>query len=323
MPPHRRLRPWVLSLSAVAVLILGSWLAVVLQRSARQREAVSALRAIGAVVTYDYQLDPSFRRARTHKEFMKACEKVTDRRDLPDPDHDGMAWFRRILGPDLFHDVIGVNMAYSYDAIGGGRAEPNRVFDDNLLLVSRFPKLRLLLLDGGQACDLVLEAIRELKHLEMIYMWSAAATDTGVENLRGLKKLRYLHLSNAGLTDRSLEVFGGLTELEGLSLQGNRFTDAGLIHLRDLTKLQSLWLCSKGGERGDSRIHGPGLAHLSALTNLEELAIQSTGFSDEGVPYLQPFAKLRQLYVHQSDLTPVGEARLRKILPNCKLDIQR
>lgn len=321
MPPRRRLRLWVLSLSAVAVLIVGSWLGVVLQRSARQREAVSALRAIGAVVTYDYQLDPSFRRAKNHKEFMKACDEVTDRRDLPDPDHDGMAWLRRIAGPDLFHDVIGVNMAYSYGASGGGRAEPDRVFDDKLLLVSRFPKLRLLLLDGGQACDRVLEAIRELRHLEMIYMWSAAATDTGVENLRGLEKLRYLHLSNAGLTDHSLEVFSGLRELEGLALQGNRFTDAGLIHLRDLTNLQSLWLCS--GDRGDSRIRGPGLAHLSALTELEELGIQSTGFSDEGVRYLRPFTKLENLYVHRNDLTPVGEARLREILPDCKLDVQR
>lgn len=318
--PRRRSRLLLLSVACMALLIGGSWLVAKLQRVSRQREAVSALRALGGIVTYDYQLDPSFRRAKTYRKLMEACDRVTDRRDLPDPDHDGRAWLRRLVGPDLFHDVISVNMVYSHDVNGGNRAEPEHVFNEDLLLLSRFPRLRVLFLQGDQACDRVLEAMSELRDLEVILMWDAGVSQAGVENLRGLKKLRYLHISNAGLDDRSLEVFGQLTELEGLSLQGNRFTDEGLAQLRKLTKLQSLWLCSIK-EKGDSRIRGPGLARLSGLTELRELGLQHTGFSDEGVPYLQPFTKLEHLYLGRTELTAEGEAGLRKMHPDCAVDV--
>ena len=280
------------------------------------------MQALGAVVTYDYQLDPSFRSARTHKEFMVACENVTDRREVPDPDHDGLAWLRRLVGVDVLHDVVSVNLAYSHDANGDNRHEPEKRFHEDMLLVSRFPELRLLLLSGKQSCDQVLEAIQTLRRLEAIYMWDAGVTDAGIENLRGLKKLRYLHVSNAALSDRSLEVFGDLLELDGLSLQGNRFTDEGLRHLRRLTKLRSLWVGSVG-ERGDTKVLGHGLSHLSALTDLEQLGLQDCQFSDAGVQHLRPFTKLKLLLLHDCNLTPKGEAEFRRMHPDCNLDIQR
>ena len=136
MSTRPRLRLWILALTIVCVLVVVGWVAALQKRASWQREAVAALQALGAVVTYDYQLDPSFRSARTHKEFMAACENVTDRREVPDPDHDGLAWLRRLTGPDILHHVVSVNLAYSHDANGDNRHEPEKRFHEDMLLLS-------------------------------------------------------------------------------------------------------------------------------------------------------------------------------------------
>ena len=91
MSKLRRLRFRVATLAVVCVVVVTGWLVALLSRAAGQREAVTALRAFGAVVTYDYQLDPSFRRAASHKEFLRACGHTIRRREPPDPNHDGLA----------------------------------------------------------------------------------------------------------------------------------------------------------------------------------------------------------------------------------------
>ena len=60
---QRRRRIWILTLAFAVLAIAGVPLTVALQRAASQREAVQALRDLGAVVCYDYHFDEDFRRA--------------------------------------------------------------------------------------------------------------------------------------------------------------------------------------------------------------------------------------------------------------------
>jgi hypothetical protein len=307
-------------LAAVAVAVAGLAVGTVLLAALRQGAATRRLRALGAVVTYDFELPPEWRKARSLHELGMKLEGITDRRDLPDPDHDGRAWLRRQLGPALLHDVVSVNLVYNYGAENAGRRETPGDYHQDLALLADLRELRQLLLHRGQACDRALEHIRGLRRLESLYLWDAEVTDRGMENLRPLGRLRYLHLSDAGVTDAGLAWLAGLGDLETLSMQGNGFTDAGLVHLRGLTRLRSLWLCATGD--GTSRISGTGLEHLAGLTDLEELALQGTGFADAGVEHLRPFRKLRALYLGKSALTPEGKERLEEVIPSgCRVHV--
>ena len=67
------------------------------------------------------------------------------------------------------------------------------------------------------------------------------------------------------------------------------YTDAGLVHLKGLTKLEGLRL-------GFAQVTDAGLTHLKGLTNLVVINLEDTKVTD------------------------VGIAKLRKALPNCKLE---
>ena len=67
------------------------------------------------------------------------------------------------------------------------------------------------------------------------------------------------------------------------------YTDAGLVHLKGLTKLEGLRL-------GFAQVTDAGLAHLKGLANLVVINLEDTKVTD------------------------VGIAKLRKALPNCKLE---
>jgi hypothetical protein len=281
--------PLLLGIGAVAVL--GLTVATVCFRALRQREAVERLRALGGGIQYDFELSPGWRKSPWLERLARRLERD---------------W----LGPDFLHHVIGANLVYSTSGRFQERRETDGLYHQDLALLARLGELRHLLLHEGQACDQVLEHIRDLQQLETLYLWDAKVTDRGMENLQRLGRLRYLHLSNAGVSNAGLACLAELTRLEGLAMQGNRFTDDGLVHLRGLTKLRDLWL-----DGGATRISGVGLEYLAGLTDLEQLALQDTGFEDAGVEHLAPFRKLRILRLESTALTPDGLRRLQQIVP--------
>ena len=132
----------VLATGAIAVVGLG--IATVLSPVLRQRDAVERLRALGAVVTYDFELPPEWREAGSFHKLARKLDGVTDRGDRPDPDHDGRVWLRRV-SPDLFHDVVSVDLG-SYVAEGKDRRDTAGDWHESLALVAGFRQLRQLLL---------------------------------------------------------------------------------------------------------------------------------------------------------------------------------
>jgi len=75
------------------MVLLGVGLGWFVRQAQRQRKAVEAIREAGAVVIYDYQLDED------------EPGMFTPEREPPTP-----AWLRRLLGVDLFSDVVVVDV---------------------------------------------------------------------------------------------------------------------------------------------------------------------------------------------------------------------
>ncbi len=265
-----RVRPRF-GLRALLVLttIIAVWLAIHLQRTTTQREAVQAIREYGGWVRYDYQFPSG---------------------SYGDKDYDGKAlptvpvFLIQRLGIDFFQSVVQVSLNYSVDS--GSRLTNDNQSDAALKLLPSFPKLKVLLLSDHQASDDGLKYVGELRQLEYLYMWDVAAvSDAGVAHLASLHRLKYVHLSTSQITDKSLTIFAGMPRLEGLSLQFNHFTDKGVMQLTGLARLKSLWVC--GREDRSNAISDSSLKEIEKLQSLVELGIQNTDVTPAGIARLK------------------------------------
>jgi len=245
----------------------------------RQEAAVTAVGQLGGWAYYDYQY--------VNGELM------------PDAKSPIPEWLLAVLGQDFFHDVVYVNMFYTFNRDGGitiryKNSPFNNKFADKVKeQLPAFPKLKFLFLAGTQASDDCLEVVGKLKRLETLYLSNASdVSDTGIAHLTDLPRLRYVHLSRSRISDESLRLFGGMHQIEELSLEGNRITDNGLEHLKNLSTLKTLNV-----KLDDTHITIAGLAHLQALTNLQVLGIHRTEVTLEGVKRLmKQMPKLRIIH---------------------------
>jgi hypothetical protein len=265
VPGSRQPRGW-LSFSVRTLLIVttlfGVWMGLRVNAACRQEQGVAAIRKLGGWVQYDYEHDPQ-----TGNRIPAAKSWV------PKPILDR-------TGPDLFHDVVHINMVYNDD---GKRLDNPQVTDAVKNQLAAFPRLRELLLKDSQATDDCLAAAGKLSRLEKLYCWNAAAvTDGGTAHLRRLTRLTQIHISGSRITDETLGTFGTMWQLERLSLQENHFTDRGLSHLKNLRHLKSLWV-----DLGKSDISDTGLIHLEGLPALEELAVQNSRVTPAGIAKLK------------------------------------
>jgi hypothetical protein len=262
----KRPPPWrTFSLRTLLILvtIAGIGLGLRVNAARRQQRAIAEIQKLGGWFRYDFEFD-----AKTDKRIPGAKSWVPD-------------WILKRTGLDLFHDVASVNMVYSND--GPRRQDNQQVTDAVRHQLAAFPRLRSLLLKESQASDECLAAVARVRHLESLYCWDAhALTDAGVAHLRRLPRLKYIHISDSQLTDDSLRTFGLMPQLEGLSLQENYFTDRGLAELRNLKRLKSLWV-----DLGKSDISDAGLSYLEGLPALEELAVQHSRVTADGVEQLK------------------------------------
>ena len=118
------------------------------------------------------------------------------------------------------------------------------------------------------------------------------------------------HRLSAGL----LADLGSLTSIEVLDLNDTFATNADLEHLRGLTSLKALCL-------NDTDVTDAGLVNLKRLTRLESLDLSNTEITDAGLEHLQGLTGLKSLDPRNRQVIAEGWARLRKALPNCKIDV--
>ena len=132
------------------------------------------------------------------------------------------------------------------------------------------------------------------------------------DDLDSLTKARMDRLLEFG--DEEMAHIGKLTEIETLRLGDTRVTGAGLSHLRGLTRLKTLWL-------EGTRVEDSSLIHVAQLPNLEHLSLSRTRVSNDGLEHLIRLVNLKQLYLKNTKVTEAGIFALRKVLPECTVNI--
>lgn len=257
----------------VAISIFGILLGLRVDVARRQSQAAAELLRMGCEVGYDFEMDENDYRIALARSYVPH-------------------WIVSVTGPDLFHNVVYVNLQYG-DENGKTVASHCDDLSHALAQVSLLPRPRHLVLTD-QSDDDSLAQVGKLRSLEKLAIWGGTITDAGIHHLTSLHQLRELRLPggfDSRLTDESLRALGTMSRLEVINIQGHVFTNDGLSHLRNLQHLRELRISSFP----NSQFRDSGLRHLESLTNLESLDL-SIG----------------------NQVTEDGKQRLRKALPSLK-----
>lgn len=155
--------------------------------------------------------------------------------------------------------------------------------------------------------------------MEVLLFWDAPQiTDAGAAYLTNMPSLRCLGMGSSQVGDRGLATIARLPLLEDLSMQGNNVTDDGLAVLAGNPRLKELWI---GGLReGDSPITNAGVLHLAKLPALQELDLQHTQVTLEGLKQLQGLP-LKDLYLSGSQADDQKAAQA--MFPNCQVSARK
>ncbi|HUY90495.1 MAG TPA: hypothetical protein VMV10_17290 [Pirellulales bacterium] len=145
MATRRRWLQFSLRTFLVLLTALAVWLGVASHRMREQREAVKAIETLGGTVAYDWQYE------------RLTDEVVFDR--LPGKHPGAPAWLRRLVGDDFFQEVVGV----AFFRAPSGKSE----FQDEEIRrwiphLQKFPKLRVLLIDGSCSDEAMNELTKAL-----------------------------------------------------------------------------------------------------------------------------------------------------------------
>jgi hypothetical protein len=303
-PPATRRRGWGLRFSLRGLLVVVTILCVALawrlQRAKLQRQAVLALRDAGGWVYYDYQqYDP------------KTCK--FDKEATPwEPE-----WLQAQVGVDFFHDVEAVNM--SFHGQGIVRRDEKAPDPDIARHLEHLPHLRFIGLTAGACNDDGMRYVGQLRSLEVLLFWDAPQiTDAGAAHLTNMPSLRCLGMGSSQVGDRGLATIARLPRLEDLSMQCNNVTDEGLTALAGNSRLKDLWI--GGLDKRPSRITNAGVLHLTKLSSLQELDLQYTHVTLEGLSPLQGLP-LKNLYLNGSQADDLESAQ--DMFPSCNVSAKK
>lgn len=264
--PERRRAQFSLGTLLALVTLFCVWLGLLVNRAHLQRDAVVALRSIGAHVTYDHELgrDPT-------------DDPVEDDDEAPP-----RPWGLR--------DWLGVDMVRNVEAVEFSAADgvPEARFGDaDAAHLRAFPRLKVLTLYGSEVtsrglrclealpllqelslvgsclndppeAQLAMERIGKCRSLKGLMLMGQHVTNTAVAEIAGLPKLRWLNLSYTAISDEGLKEIGKIKSLESLSVEDTRVTDAGLKELVGLMHLSSLYI-------GRTKVTESGMRELKSV----------------------------------------------------------
>lgn len=145
-----------------------------------------------------------------------------------------------------------------------------------------------------------------------------AISEEGAADLSPLSTLdptaiRGLTVLDPKFDESQLRHIESLSSLTWLNLSQTNVSDDGLRYLSDLVSLKSLNLSR-------TLVTGTGLAHLKGLTSLEQLYLDGTSLTNENVRHLDHLQSLTDLSIGNTEITYVGAALARQILPNCRIN---
>jgi hypothetical protein len=283
-------------------LVFGLWTS----RAVRQREAVTALQAIGddVQVRYAYEVNADY-------EWKYA--------EPPGPE-----WLRGLLGIDYLSSATSVRIYHAKNdqlallkGLAGLRALDlsacHEVTDAGIAHLRELTSLRKLTIYGSQMTGAGLSALAPLTNLQEIYLLGCDnVTDDGMAHLARITSLRKLGIDQSELlTNTGMAELRSLPNLETLTLAFTAATtDTVLEPLESLPSLRHLELTYW------QRPGNGGLQYLAGFERLESLVLNGNeGLTDADMSQLPPLAQLKSLFIHGSRFTEAALENLDKF-PN-------
>ncbi|MEK6258909.1 MAG: hypothetical protein AABP62_09870 [Planctomycetota bacterium] len=206
----------------------------------------------------------------------------------------GLIWPFQDGTPDAVLKRSGARFSYALDekTIHQAWLEGPAFGDDEVVSVAKIPSLQWLSLAGTRI------------------------TRRGVESLRARKGLLSLDLSRTQMTGEAFDVLQSLSSLAVLRLEGCHWVRDE--HLAELASLKNLHLLDLSG----TAVTPAGLKHLSQFAALRHLNLDHCpALNDEAVEILAGLSELRYLSLCGCEFTSGGFTRLRRHLPDTRLQL--
>ena len=173
--------------------------------------------------------------------------------------------------------------------------------------------VRGLVMTGMPVEQLDLKDIEQLVNLVAVNLDHSETQDQHLARLVDNHTLKELYLVGTAISDEGCRTLGKLTDLESLDLRATFIGDAGLRELENLKKL-------KGLRVAQTWMSDEGMASIGKLPALTTLDIRHTDVTDEGLDRLAGVSTLRRIRATGSRVTLGGLSRLKKSIPNLKVE---
>lgn len=138
--------------------------------------------------------------------------------------------------------------------------------DEDFKEFNKISKLTILVIEGDNITDSVIEYISNNKNIEALDITSKNITGMGFKNIGRDSKIDKLSLNNTSVSDEGLKYISELKNLEDLEINNTKITDEGLKYLKKLPNLKNLYLSG-------TQITDKGIRYLSDVKSLHYIAV--------------------------------------------------
>jgi Leucine Rich repeat len=249
----------------------------------------------------------------------RRCEIMVDERRPPQP-----IWSEMLLGSDRLNwaHLVRINKV------------PLSKYDARLL--SRFPRLSIVVINSCPAVNDVVPECRQIPQLKEVYIYECDQLDAKalrslaecseletlvIDHDRGAldlsvlskaSKLQRLTLFGTGFGDETAIAMAKCPQLISVKMIGTRLTDRGLSALCELPSLQTLVL-------REANLTGVVLAQFANKMCLRELDLSGSRIGEVGLIAIGQIKSLRTLVVDSSQASDAQLTELREALPGCAI----
>ena len=166
-----------------------------------------------------------------------------------------------------------------------------QITDVSLEHIAKMPALKKLWFQGCPITDAGLANIRNSPTIDYLLIHETKMTSAGLKNLQTIPNLKILDL-DISPTDNELPDWRAIAQfkqIERFRIEGSAFSNDDMKHVKDLTQLIEF----------DADLKHPledsGVSYLSSLTNLNNLRIQNSKITDEGLKALSDMDQLEYM----------------------------
>lgn len=184
------------------------------------------------------------------------------------------------------------------------------ISDSGIAVVRNFGNLRHLDLEKTRVSDKCL-ALLPARLEGLILNRCTGITSAAMTNIVRQRNLLQLNISFTSIRSDAVGKLGVLSAMRDLDLAGIRANDQDLLFLEKLALRRLSLAGTNAGEATIARLKKPGI--------MEELELTGTAVGDSAIPDLAKLKRLRLLDISNTNITADGNAKLKKLLPNCQI----